>query len=233
MSDPTLVAYYAFNDGSGVNATDSSGNSRTLALSGTPAWTTAGRLGGALILDGIDDRAQGNMPFATTSTLAAWVKFSAFPINQCLIFGYSQINEPSAEFSTVLGIDATGHVLAYCFDGGTKRLASAGVISLGTWYHIAATFSNGVAQIVYINGVAQGSLAIGTQYNSWSSGPVIKIGGSTGGTDPTSFNNFATCVIDEGRIYNRVLPPAELLSLANPSGPRNTSQLIIGLSIHG
>src|SRR5437762_2876263 len=49
-----LVAAYGFEEGSGLQAGDASGNGRVGTIAGA-TWTSSGRFGGALVFDGIDD----------------------------------------------------------------------------------------------------------------------------------------------------------------------------------
>src|SRR5690348_6703426 len=47
--DPTLQAWWKFNEGSGTTAADFTGNGNTGTLTGGASWTT-----GAVVLDGVD-----------------------------------------------------------------------------------------------------------------------------------------------------------------------------------
>jgi hypothetical protein len=73
-TDSALEAWYKLDDGSGMTAVDSSGNSRTLSLSGMPGWLTTAKIGGGLNLNGDDDRGERNAVDYTGLTFAAWVR---------------------------------------------------------------------------------------------------------------------------------------------------------------
>lgn len=204
-------ADWHFDDASGTNAADSSGNGSTLVLSGSPAWGT-----GTLIFDGTDDRGQVLLNFSGPyGTLAARVKITAYPANQCMIAGFSNNgSDPTSEFSTVLGIDSSGHVVGYVYDGGAKRAVSSTAISLNTWTDIGVTFTDGGEIFPYVAGVQDGEpVPIGSQYNSWSSGPIIKVGGSTGGTGTSAFQNFFHGELDYLKVFNDALDDAEMAAL--------------------
>ena len=71
-----LIAAYSFNEGSGTTLVDRTGNGRTGTLSGA-TWSTAGKFGGALSFDGVNDWvtvADANaLDLTTGMTLEAWV----------------------------------------------------------------------------------------------------------------------------------------------------------------
>ena len=71
-----LVAAYAMNEGSGTILADWTGKGRTGTLSGA-AWTPAGRFGGALSFDGVNDWVTvadaADLDLTTGLTLEAWV----------------------------------------------------------------------------------------------------------------------------------------------------------------
>ena len=72
-----LVAAYGFNETTGTVAADATGNNRTGTVNGA-AWNAAGRFGGALSFDGVEDLvtvADANaLDLTTGMTLSAWVR---------------------------------------------------------------------------------------------------------------------------------------------------------------
>jgi chitodextrinase len=72
-----LVAAYAFDEGSGSEAKDASGNERAGTIAGA-GWKSAGRNGGSLVFDGVDDWVTvGDSPtldLTSGMTLEAWVR---------------------------------------------------------------------------------------------------------------------------------------------------------------
>lgn len=72
-----LVAHFAFDEGAGMIAKDTSGNGRDGQLS-SGAWISDGRFAGGLRLERGDSVAVSNFPAATPSfTVAVWVRLSA------------------------------------------------------------------------------------------------------------------------------------------------------------
>ncbi|MHC4540116.1 MAG: hypothetical protein ACYS74_10100, partial [Planctomycetota bacterium] len=79
-ADPSLVALWKFDDGSGTTAKDSSRNAHDGTLNGDPQWV-AGQLGGALDFDGAGDFVEvphtPSLSITSQITIAAWTKMSA------------------------------------------------------------------------------------------------------------------------------------------------------------
>jgi hypothetical protein len=72
-----LVAAYSFDAGSGTTVADVSGTGNTGTISGA-TWTTAGRYGGALSFDGVNDMVSvagsPSLQLTTAMTVEAWVR---------------------------------------------------------------------------------------------------------------------------------------------------------------
>ena len=72
-----LVAAYSFDGGTGTTLADSSGKGNAGAISG-PSWTSAGKNGGALTFDGVNDLVtisdSASLDLTTGMTLEAWVR---------------------------------------------------------------------------------------------------------------------------------------------------------------
>ena len=72
-----LVAAYSFDGGTGSTLADSSGKGNAGVISG-PSWTSAGKNGGALTFDGVNDLVTiadtASLDLTTGMTLEAWVR---------------------------------------------------------------------------------------------------------------------------------------------------------------
>lgn len=205
-------AIWHCDDATGTTLTDSStsGNSYDLTLHGAPEWTDSGKISGALILDGVDDYGVRQIPFFSESTITGWIKVSEYPSSQALLAGYLAT---SSEYSTILGLDSSGHLIGYCYDGASRRAAGSTALAIDVWYFFAITFKNGSAIKLFVDAVQDGAVAIGTQYHAWSTGPFFRIGGATSGTGAAAFQNYANVVFDELRLHSRALTVQELQSL--------------------
>jgi glucose/arabinose dehydrogenase/PKD repeat protein len=195
-----LVAAWGFNAGTGPTAADSSPNGNTGTLLNGPVWTT-GKNGGALQFDGVDDRVRvddaSSLDLTTAGTFEAWVYPTAVPSGWRTILQ----KEPEAYFLSASGGESrpvTGGTL-----GGSccPQAVAPSALSVNTWTHVAATYDGGQLR-VYVNGTqVAATLATGSyQVNSG----ILSIGGNA-----TYGENFKG-KLDDVRVYNRALTPAEI-----------------------
>ncbi len=205
-----LVGYWAFNDGAGTNATDSSGsgNAGTLAASpATPSWTT-GKLGKALSFDGSNDyvdvtlaKSIANSPLSA----CAWI----FPTNLTGRFAWLWFTA-----SDLAGFEVGSG------SGGTNRLAmdhnafwaesTNNAVSLNAWNHVCATI-NGFTPTdrnLYVNGKNVNGTTDSLTANSGTF-TTLNIGRRIPGGAAQQFSGL----IDEVRVYNRALSAAEVKAL--------------------
>ena len=198
---PGLVAAYSFDEGSGTVAADASGTGNNGTVTGA-TWTAAGKNGGALSFDGVNDlvsRADNATLDVTRITIEAWVNPSAL----------------SGWRTVVLkeGTDALGYALyahddsprpaAYINTGQAGDRWSEGVtaLPLNTWTHLATTY-DGATLRLYVNGVQVRSRAYtGNIVNR--AGP-LSIGGNN------VWGEWFSGLLDDVRIYNRALTLAEI-----------------------
>lgn len=73
---------------------------------------------------------------------------------------------------------STGKAEAYIYDGAAKTATSDTVLVPGRWYHLAATAVNSGNLTLFVNGVAEDSVAIGTLSTA---GDRWTLGGTSGG----------------------------------------------------
>jgi hypothetical protein len=197
---PGAVAAYGFDDGSGATAADSSGRGRHGSVQGGAAWTDAGKRGGALTFDGIDDRVDlgyfGGF-FHDGFTLEAWVKKTT-PKTDTAIVG-NWLSGPGG--GPMIWVDH----LAGRYHLTTERslagyLDSGRTPAIGEWQHVAATYDGTTARI-FIDGVEAASKVADTL----GLGSMWRIGAYGNG-----HNGYFAGVIDDVRIYSRPLTAAEI-----------------------
>jgi hypothetical protein len=220
-SDYGSVASYGFNEGTGTTVTDASGSNNTGTISGA-TWTTQGNYGNALSFDGVNDYVNipanssiGNL--TSNLTLSAWVFLND-------LTGVRTIWETAESPASNIG-------LSFKVIGGRLWLATKGVndyfsvtasVSTGVWVHVAVVLDSGFDATFFVDGVQKDTIThtVGGNANT-TQASFIGAGADNGGTPVRSWMNGR---IDNLRIYNRVLTPAEIQSDMNtPVGSGGTN----------
>ncbi len=147
-----LAAWWKLDETEGTEVADSSGHGHDGISHGSPAWLpAAGRVGGALQFDGVDDYVDtGWAADLPTYTVAAWIKSPAAPISLPVTSGpvhrekNFQINwnHGDDKFRGAAGVRV----------GETWYAASFGQLNADTWYHLAATY-DGESLKTYKDGI--------------------------------------------------------------------------------
>lgn len=205
-----LIGYWKMDESAANSCTggtndscDSSGNGFDLAWQADATFSNTSKFGRALSLDGTGDDARvadnATLDLTTGITISTWVKANS-------LAAYHRI------VAKMDGSESTGYMMDATSGGGGIRLridstdceTAAGVITTSGWYHVAATYDQSTMRI-FINGVESKSCA--------RTGSI-----STNNQDLTignrSDNNSSwNGLIDEARIYNRALSPAEIKRL--------------------
>lgn len=197
-----LVAYYPLNG----NANDQTTNANHGTVSG--AILTVDRFGSAnsaYYFDGVNDDISGttnNWPFnKTPRTISIWGKLSSLPnfTNAILLtYGVAQPHSSnSIYFQLVTGQKKVLYV-AYQDD-----ISANYDYNVNQWYHFVGTYDGTVATL-YING----ALVVSENKPDWNNLPADFHIGSL-----DNWTSWLNGVIDDIRIYNRVLSQEEILSL--------------------
>jgi chitodextrinase len=193
-----LVAAYAFDEGTGVTAGDSSlaGNSGTVV---NATWT-AGRAGGALSFDGstarVTVRDAASLHLGTALTLEAWVNPATTVTADWNAFIYKGLD------TYVLASYPSGVPLGAATVGSTLVLPTgAAPLAANKWTHLATTY-NGTSVRLYVNGVLISSLPA-TGVLAVSTNP-LELGGSL--LDGGAFAGL----LDDVRVYNTALTATQI-----------------------
>lgn len=209
------VARWPFDEGAGTATADASGNQHTGTLENGAAWWAFGQFGKAIAFDGVDDAvtaAGSELLDATTAlTLAGWVSPGAFGTPQSVIY-----KGGGAHPAYTLSIAADGRVEAVTYPGGNPAIAqSVDPLPLDVWSHLAATY-DGTALRLYVNGADVSTVSV--------SGALVTTDGGVW-LGRTEVGDPFTGKLDEIRIYDRALTPAEIqvLATADISGSRVTA----------
>jgi len=201
--DYTKVLHLKLNEGNGDIVHDSSEfeNDGTIY---DASWVN-GKYGKALSFDGTDDcmdiAYSANLDILNNLTVTAWIKADdPWGGGDLPIVWHSGIQ-------SAFGFDkATGKARADLYIGGAWRgpWLSANAVSSGVWHYMVYTYDGGRVKIYVdsINVVDQAQTG-----NLASSVSIRRIGKDTAG--PAHYHMFKG-IIDEVRIYNRVLSQSEI-----------------------
>jgi hypothetical protein len=201
-----LVGYWKFNDGEGLAAADSSGNSNTATLINGATWTIQGEIG----FDGNNDivEVSTNKMSVGQGSIAAWIYPNSFPKSRNYIFGHN-------------GQFWGNRIQLYCNQAGTLGLGLGNNANLKTdiqtlnaqqWCHIILTW-NGTNYAVYVDGIQKAA-------GSYSGLNYLSTYADIGNNGNSSTRNEAfDGLVDEVKIYNRMISAGEISNLALPFLP--------------
>ncbi len=205
-----LIGYWNFN---GANMTDtlaldSSGNGYTATLAGNTA-KAIGKIGQGLYFDGSGDYVA--VPYtaalapASAISYGAWFKSSDVSANTRIIskteFGGFNLGLND----TVSGISATVNTT-----NGGYHYVNYPSPQNNRWYHAFVTY-DGSNVSLYVDGQLASSTPATGLANFTRTNPLCI--GSEPNSTACTYGNYLTGLIDEVRIYNRALAPAEVKQL--------------------
>lgn len=198
-----LVAHWKLDEtGSTTTVIDSMGGyDGTMSYGLTGANSTTGKIGTALQLDGTNDRI--TVPYNANInpaqiTSCAWVKVNT-PTGNYPSIAVTQV-WPNKGYNFGFN-DTTGDVIWSVFDGSPNLLSYS--LNVKAWHHYCGT-ADGTTQNLYVDGVLAG-----TQ----TSGYVVNNSASTYIASTAAVSNTLDGVIDDVRIYNRVLTAEDVKEL--------------------
>ncbi len=213
-----LVGYWGFNEGSGTIARDSSGNGNEGVLVGTPVWTPV-RFGYALTFNGSTanyvDCGNAASLHVQSYTLSAWIKPSAINDSEHRIIsngGWANTNG-AVDFLIAYG----RLVVLNQYGTGQDECVSesASLFTVDAWSFVAATYDAATENVkLYVNGVA-----ISTSTNTLRAPNPDPSWNMHIGVIGNPLNMAFDGGIDEVRVYNRALMPAEVAEVFTLTPP--------------
>jgi glucose/arabinose dehydrogenase len=183
-----LIDYYAFDEGSGTIANDSSGSGHTGIMNGTVGWTT-GKVGAnAVSFNGATGNgiSFGRIGVSTTFTYAAWIYVPSGTVNS---FANLMTN------GNAIGLWINNDKID--FDAGGAHVSNT-TITRGAWHHIAVV-DNATSVTFYLDGNPDGTASVTT--DMYFDGM-----GCDGGNGSECFTGYQ----DDVRLYNRPLDSSEI-----------------------
>jgi regulation of enolase protein 1 (concanavalin A-like superfamily) len=202
-----LVANYTFEN----NLKDVTGNGHDGTLIGAPTYVTgAPGLGTGMLFPGPAGNAVDLGTFNPSEktgmlSVSLWAKWNGLSTQWQGLIGK---RNTWADGQTMWQIEANQTTGALSFSRYNITGATAPVLTVGQWTHIALTFDKTVAQF-YINGAKAGAPSAGTfSFGSKEDAELLI------GCDNAGGGNAFNGVLDEVRLYDVALTPAEVLTLA-------------------
>ena len=215
-ADTGLVARWAFTDGSGSTAADSSGTGNDAAISGTPGWTSGGvdGAGESLAFDGGSSYARVPTFTDTPSsqmTLCGWVNTSSKTSQVILQFNR---NSGGNDNEGVFMVTPTGNLLFWDYSDTygfpVSDPGSTGTVSDGHW-HLACFVKSGTSGTYYVDGVPSGTVTAATDVTYGSSDWVI-------GKDYRDNDDYFDGLMNDLRVYDIALTPTQISTLYGLAG---------------
>jgi hypothetical protein len=196
------VGEWKFEEGSGSNAYDTSGNGRTGTLNSNVSWVS-GKIGKAAnfnLANGAID--VGNFFDSSSAfTMSAWIYPTANP-DSITLFGNSSWNYSNWWINTDGSVE-------YCGDSSCSNdvVTVAGAVVLNTWQHVAITYNGNPSPAsgfrLYVNGLDVTSDGVGTAADSSMTDYI--------GSDHVSSPTYEFWgKIDDFRIFDYARTPAQI-----------------------
>jgi hypothetical protein len=204
-----LVGHWAFDTGAGGSTAQDSAGSNTGTLTNMDPSTDwiDGQVGGALDFDGINDFVlisdSASLSFSAGSdfTFTAWAR-----IRDCQVSGSKVVQKKQSgnEAIVIQCYDVDGLARFNVRDSNKVSVGSKGTTNIedNAWHHLAGV-KEGNNLTIYVDGIPEGS-ASGSFTGNWNDGD-IRIGHSVDGGA-----RLVDGQIDDVRIYNQALSPAEI-----------------------
>src|SRR5436190_2974461 len=212
------VGYWRFDEGSGTTAQDASGNGHLGTIQG--ATYVSGVSNFALAFNGsntyvfasdalVGGTSGAGLDVGTRDwTVAAWIKTAGSGMVVTKM-GWIGGSNPDGWAMSVSGNGTLGAALHKSNVGTVNIFAGDGkVVNDGQWHHIALVFNRTASLVRYVDGAASG-----TQYS------LVSLAGQSvdnsvqlriGARDQTGDEVFFNGLIDDVRVYARVLTAAEV-----------------------
>ncbi|MCK9576777.1 MAG: LamG domain-containing protein, partial [Clostridia bacterium] len=199
-----LVGFWKFDENTGTNVSDSSGNGNHGTASGGMTWTD-GKYNGAGSFDGVNDAV------VVLNNPAIYINESDFSISTTVKIKSAKENTIMSKGSTissnngfVVGLDSTGKRFVKLNDGTLSVFANIGnSLNLNQSYNIVYVFDRDGYVKTYIDGILDGQVSISSKSSSIYNPSSLLIGSY----DISTFGNLD---IDNIMLYNKTLSESEI-----------------------
>ena len=194
------------------NLNDGSGNGNHGTHQGTPQWVQ-GVAGNALQFNGSTDYVEiadaPSLDMTNAITIAAWVKANSFGDWRGFVtkgienspYAMQMWGDGSLRFAWNWGTAATGAV-------GSGLVNSQGKMPLDEWAHVAVTYEGSTLGFYLHGGLDTQETDVSLVFGTSDESLIL-------GVDFPGGDEYFEGVMDEVRIYNRALPPGEVMFLGD------------------
>ncbi len=218
-----LIVYYPFDEISGNAVSDDSGNNHNAKLMGGAEWASAeGRYRGAISLDGndsciVDENGADYINGLTAFTMSVWIKATETNHDRGFLMGIDPDDSDS-----IFGLrydkdswDVKGSVdvikASLTTTGGKQTYESQSNMQTTEWQHITYSWESGKQLSLYIDGILDDNATHNSDATEGKVSNVVKLIIGKGAKDTSS---SWLGLIDDFRLYNRVLTEEEITRIA-------------------
>jgi hypothetical protein len=211
-ADPDLVLHYTFDEHDGIAVADESGLGNEGTVHGA-AFTSNGVIGGAYVLDGVDDYidcgASASLQITSNLTYSAWIKLASGAGLPAYVVG-RRAGPTSQQIASFLSSYPAGDAYFEVNDGSgvpSVRIRSGAItVDDGAWYHLVGVYHAGDSTRLYVNGQIASSHT-GTVFHALNGRHIpMQIGAWLG------HQHLEGC-IDDVRVYRRALSSNDVSQL--------------------
>ena len=216
--NPALTAYLPFDENTGTNATDATGNGWNGSLLNGASWNT-GKYASGANLNGTSNYVSlpaGIVSALNDFTIAAWV-------NQTSVNTWARVFDFGSDTVSYMmltpangGSGVIRFAITIASTGGEQQINGVSALPTG-WHHVAVTLQGSVG-ILYVDGVAAGTNSAMTLKPSSLNLTTQNYIGKSQWPDP-----YLNGRVDDFRIYNGALSAAQISALVSspPFAPTN------------
>ncbi len=220
----TNILHWNFDDGTGTTALDSSGMGHDGVLAGPPLWVTNGQTGGALSFAGggqhVRDAAGTNfLDGLGEFTLSLWVRSDSTNLEQGILTADDTGTNHTFAINTraLASCGAATNVTEITIPttAGVSRFVSRSNLVGHGWQNLVVAWSNGLAPVLFINGRADQPLVqLFPLEGVLTNCPHFIVG-----KGPAAISNSWNGLIDDVRLFPRMLSPGEIAAIATLPPP--------------
>ena len=210
-----LVLHLKFEEASGTLVDQSGYGNNGTVYGATYHASGAPNRGYGMSFDGTNDYVDcgtnASLNITNAITIEVWVNPVDYGGG-----GYGRIVDKMFDQAPTLWLDSSKPAIGFQCNNVKSEYSNYNILSFNVWQHIVVVYTSNTSGAFYFNGINAGNIdnigAIGTNAEN------LRIGNSVG--ENRCFNG----TIDEVKIYNYALSPAQILHSYNQSGYRRNQQ---------